>query len=40
MQRDGLIDDPQIALELLELTAHPIEASQQRGVVDSFSLRT
>jgi len=27
VQGDRLIDDPQLALELLELTAHPFEAA-------------
>ena len=33
VQGDRLIDDPQLALELFELTAHPFEAAPQRGVV-------
>ncbi len=37
MQGGGLIDDPEVPLELLELTAHPIEAPQQRGIVDGLS---
>jgi hypothetical protein len=36
VQRDGLIDDPKVALELLELPAHPIEATQQGGVIDGL----
>jgi hypothetical protein len=38
VQGDGLIDDPEVALELLELPAHPVEAPQQRGVIDGLSL--
>lgn len=33
MQRDCFIDDPQFALELFELTAHPFEASPQSDLV-------
>src|SRR5712691_11119244 len=33
MQRNGLIDDPQIALQLFELTAHPVEPARQRRVI-------
>ena len=29
VQRNGLIDDPQIAFQLFELTAHPVEAARQ-----------
>ena len=36
MQRNGFVDDPEVSLELFELTAHPIEAPQQCGVVDGF----
>ena len=33
VQGDCLIDDPQLALELFELTAHPFEAAAQGRVV-------
>ena len=33
VQRDRFIDDPQFALELFELTAHPFEASPQSDLV-------
>ena len=33
VQGDCLIDDPQLALELFELTAHPFEAAPQGRVV-------
>ena len=36
VQGDGLIDDFEVVLELLELTAHAVEAAQQRRVVDGL----
>ena len=33
VQGDRLIDDPQLALELFELTAHPFEAAPQSDIV-------
>jgi hypothetical protein len=33
VQRDRFIDDPQFALEQFELTAHPLEASQESDLV-------
>src|SRR5262249_8563034 len=38
VQSDSLIDDPEVALELFELMAHPVEPTQEGGVVDSFSI--
>src|SRR4030081_1190677 len=29
----GLVDDPETTFELLELTAHPVEATQERRVI-------
>src|SRR5262249_29609952 len=33
MEGNGLTHDPQIPIELLELTAHPVQAPQERNVI-------
>jgi hypothetical protein len=38
VQSDGLIDDSEVALELFELPAHPVETTQQGGVVDGLGV--
>lgn len=38
MEGDGLIDNSEVALKLLELMAHAVEAAQERGVVDGLGV--
>src|SRR5262245_7752997 len=38
VQRDGLIHDSEVLLELLELPAHPVETTQEGAVVDDLGV--
>ena len=40
MQRDGFIDDPQIAVEMFKLTTHPVEPAHHGAVIYRFAVRT
>lgn len=39
MQRDGFIDNPQIAVEMLKLATHPVEPAHHGAVVYRFTVR-
>ena len=39
MQRDGLIDDAQITIEVLKLATHPVEPAHHGAVVYRFTVR-
>jgi hypothetical protein len=40
MQRDGFIDDPQIAVEMFKLATHPVEPAHHGAVIYRFAVRT
>ncbi len=40
MQRDGFIDDAQIAVEMFKLATHPVEPAHHGAVVYRFTVRT
>lgn len=40
MQRDGFIDDAQIAVEMFKLATHPVEPAHHGAMVYRFTVRT
>ena len=40
MQSDGLTDDPEIAIEVFELTAHADKPARERPVIACIGIRT
>ena len=40
MQRDGFVDDAQIAVEMFKLATHPVEPAHHGAVIYRFTVRT